>query len=156
MPENKKPVLPINNDEEDLEKLVSAETSDGSHISEDMAPSKEGDGTALEKLRSLYNQYYNQKNKTNISLRKKYFNCSFALLFILVFGFIGITIMVCLCVDDNLSIIVSLVSSIGGLVPSVLVLPKTIGDYIFNTNEYDGAKDAIESAKKSDKNKKDE
>ena len=152
MPKSSQNSSATSQDEKDLLKMVNSGSSDNGE--NDIAPSKEGSDDALGALRKAYNNYYNKKNATNISWRKRYFNCSFALLFILVFGFIGTTIMVCLCVQDNLAVIVSLVSSIGGLVPSVLILPKTIGDYIFNKNEYDGAKDAIESAKKIDINKK--
>lgn len=118
-----------------------------------MKPPKEGNYDALADIKTLYKDYYKAKNTTNISLRKKYFNCSFALIFILVFGFIGTTIMVCLCVKNELATVVSLVSSIGGLVPSVLILPRIIGKYIFPENEYDPGKDVVESSKKANKNK---
>lgn len=135
-------------DEDDLaQKANSANTP----INNDIEPNDKVDIFALV---GAYKKYYEDKNDTNISLRKKYFNCSFALIFILVFGFIGTTILVCLFVKDNLTIIISLVSSIGGLVPSVLVLPRIIGKYIFPENEYDGTKDAIDVMKNSDKPKK--
>ena len=151
MPNNEDNQSVESQDEKDLERWASSSVSESSHIQNDLKPSKEGEYDALAKLRNLVSDYYKTKNATNISLRKKYFNCSFALIFILVFGFIGTTIMVCLCVEDNLAIIISLVSSIGGLVPSVLILPRIIGRYIFPNDEYDPAKDAVESVKNNKK-----
>ena len=153
MPNDEENESAVSKDEEDLLKIVNSSGSGSSNIKKDMEPSREGYYDALADLRNLVNNYYKVKNATNIALRKKYFNCSFALIFILVFSFIGTTIMVCLFIKDSLATIISLVGSIGGLVPSVLILPRIIGEYLFPHNEYDPARDAIESGKNIKKDK---
>lgn len=58
--------------------------------------------------------------------------------------------MVCLYVKDNIATIVTLVSTIAGVVGSVLALPKIIGGYLFPQDEDDNIKDLFYHFKDSD------
>lgn len=104
-----------------------------------------------------HKQYYEDKSELNLKLRKRFFDCSFALLFMLLICLIGSLVLVCVLVKEPATIIVGLITAIGGVVSSVLVLPKIIGKYLFPTDEDKGIRDLVYHFKDSDdKNKKDE
>lgn len=102
------------------------------------------------KLVHAYCEYYSLKSNTNIGLRKKYFWFSFWLLTVLIAGCIGISVIICIFVKDMIAILASILAAIAGIVSSILVLPRIIGEYLFPHNEDDAIKELIFHFKKSD------
>ncbi len=86
-------------------------------------------------LIEAYKDFYEEKSKANIELRKRFFDCSFALLFILVIGMIAVSVVLCIMVENVIAVGAGIVASISASVTSMLLLPRIIGDYLFPKNE---------------------
>ena len=90
-----------------------------------------------------YGEYYSKKNKINIILRILYFSFSFGLLFLIICGMIAVSVLICIFVKNNIAIGAGIVTSIGGAVTAILVLPKIIGRYLFPLDEDKYIRDMI-------------
>ncbi len=101
-------------------------------------------------LVGAYKDYYKDKSKVNIELRKCFLWLSFSLLFVLVGGCVAIGIIGCYSLNGVIAILVPIVTSVASITTSVLVLPRIIGKYLFPPEEDKEIKDLIKGFKDSD------
>ncbi|MBQ7340267.1 MAG: hypothetical protein IJW43_05395 [Clostridia bacterium] len=102
------------------------------------------------KLINAYKDYYIDKSKVNIILRKCFLWLSFGLLFALIIGCILISVFGCIYLNGVFGALVSVISSIASITTSTLVLPRIIASYLFPNNEDKEIKELILFFKDSD------
>ncbi len=105
---------------------------------------------------AIYNKLYEKKTKSNITLRKCYFWCSFVLLFLLIGAMTAISIVLCFKVENVITIGAGMVSTIAALVVSCLVLPRIIGEYLFPKNEDRYMRDIMYRMREADEHRRDQ
>ncbi|MCH5158649.1 MAG: hypothetical protein J1F33_05580 [Clostridiales bacterium] len=100
-----------------------------------------------------YNQYYIEKSKSNIGLRKCFFWFSFGLLSVMILGMIATAILLCVFVQNYIAVGVGIVSSLGASVTSILILPRIIGNYLFPSDEDKHIRDVIYKMRDADEHR---
>lgn len=105
----------------------------------------------LTRLLHNYVDTYKSRVEQSKKMRDRFFMISIALLFLLSVGFpISIFAFMLRGIIQNVSAAVGLIAASASIVTSVIVLPKTIAEYLFSTEEDAKNADIVKEIIKSD------
>lgn len=99
---------------------------------------------------AAYVKHYITKSKSNQTMKKWFFALVFFMLFALIAGVCVCMIFLFSCTEDSTTKLAGIISSVVGIVSSIVVLPTIMATYLFPKNEDEYIRDMIIHMRESD------